>query len=757
MDSKELSQNVLNQLNCASHQFFAPEIDEKVRRNSGRMMQEIVRQRMQAGGVEFLQTKNTSYQWGEGIVLNRNSRVNEYFWTNYHPSKIKELMHLASAKPTIFLFCYFDCSGGILDSWALPSDLAFRLFSTNEPLQSGAKMIIIDRETNRLRNAIDSPSLVPYYRRIELTSGEIDSLAASIKQDAAAKEIAAESVDEDEEPGIELLYSQATVDYMLALCEHMTDKDWHKKNQQVYQQVLRDPTNHLVDELRVRYIQQLDPGVANSSRNVSVLKRNDFGRGKYYDYYWAAFYDPAQKSKTKSCQLFFGLLGQSREFNYGFAFGKDCEPYVNRLNKAINESRQAVADYLKKSNNELIIGNGKLRNEALENALKFPSDQAVNIDQKFELRVRFPIEQLPDRSSQLADEIGRFFHWVWPFFEASRTGIWAFEDDDEDDGDDDTDPVVDPISLQELSDVSALPLKKLLEIENALLAKQQVVLTGPPGTSKTYIAQLFAKYFTGEHNNQPQGSHSTIYMHANWGYEDFFEGIKPFTDNGVLKFEPKQGCFLEWVDSLQKYPVNSRHVMVLDEVNRCDTAAVLGELLQLMEYRGRSVRLLSGRKFRFPNNVFIIGTMNSADRSIGRMDLALRRRFLWVNLYPDYEVLGNWLSRAGNNPVKFQADDLRGCNQLLEDRGIPCEQHVGHALFMLQTFGNENQPSVDKPLVAEALKRIVHFSVIPYVRELCVMQFGRVDSDLAEEIETVLLNCLNEPRIQPSGPSDNTN
>ena len=61
---------------------------------------------------------------------------------------------------------------------------------------------------------------------------------------------------------------------------------------------------------------------------------------------------------------------------------------------------------------------------------------------------------------------------------------------------------------------------------------------------------------------------------------------------------------------------------MLDEINRCDTAAVLGELLQLLEYRGTTVRLLSGRSFVFPRNLFIIGTMNSADRSIGRMDLA---------------------------------------------------------------------------------------------------------------------------------------
>ena len=134
--------------------------------------------------------------------------------------------------------------------------------------------------------------------------------------------------------------------------------------------------------------------------------------------------------------------------------------------------------------------------------------------------------------------------------------------------------------------------------------------------------------------------------------------------------------------------------------------------------------------------------MNSADRSIGRMDLALRRRFLWVDLHPDYEVLSNWLGREGNNPAKFRSNDLRLCNKLLDDRGIPPEQQVGHALFMLQTFGSESQPSVDKPLVPEALRRIVRFSVVPYVRELCVMQFGRTDNDLVSQVEKTLLNCL---------------
>ena len=202
--------------------------------------------------------------------------------------------------------------------------------------------------------------------------------------------------------------------------------------------------------------------------------------------------------------------------------------------------------------------------------------------------------------------------------------------------------------------LTALSEEFLAELEEALWAKQQAVLVGPPGTSKTYIARQFARYFVRQRQGRPQGSFDVLYMHANWAYEDFFEGLKPVSKDGSLNFESRLGFFLKWVERLNDYSAKALHVLVLDEINRCDTAAVLGELLQLLEYRGTTVRLLSGRDFVFPRNLFIIGTMNSADRSIGRMDLALRRRFLWLDLHPQIETLDRWLKRPGNNPLGFQ-------------------------------------------------------------------------------------------------------
>jgi hypothetical protein len=743
-DSTELSKQILQQITQTPTNFTVPPIEEKFRRNAGRVMQEIIRQRLQSGGTELVQQKNSRYAWGDGVILNRNSRVGDLFWTNLPPAQINELMQVASATPAVFLFCFFDMEAKKIDCWALPDKLAFRSFATITASQSGPKNIVIDRSTNRLRNAGDSPDLKPHFQTVALTSEEVNAVAAAIKQDAASKEILGGDEEGEEEPSPDLDYSQATVDYVLALCDHTNDGVWHKRNKILFQQVLRDPTIRLVESLRTNYIQTLDSGVAGTTNNVSKLKKNDWGQGGYYDHFWAAFYDPAAKSKTQSCQLFLGLLGKPREFNYGFAFGLKCEKYIENLSKVINESRNEVAEYLRDPPKGLNVCNGEnTDSESLLRSLQSTDGSPIELNQEFGLRIKFPIEKLPDRSPGLVDEIGKFMMWVWPFFQASRTGQWTCDASTVTElPPEDLEAEDFPQSLNELSIESALPLIKLQEIEDALLAKQQVILTGPPGTSKTYIAQLFARYFVGKHNGHLQGCHATIFMHANWGYEDFFEGIKPFTEDGVLKFEPKRGCFLEWIESLRNYRSNTRHLLILDEINRCDTAAVLGELLQLMEYRGRTIRLLSGRMFRLPNNVFIIGTMNSADRSIGRMDLALRRRFLWVDLYPDYDVLSNWLGRAGNNPARFRSSDLRDCNLLLEHRGVPPEQQVGHALFMLQTFGSENQPSVDKPLVVEALQRIVRFSVVPYIRELCVMQFGRVDSELVSQVEAVLLNCL---------------
>ncbi|HMN30266.1 MAG TPA: AAA family ATPase, partial [Caldilineaceae bacterium] len=165
----------------------------------------------------------------------------------------------------------------------------------------------------------------------------------------------------------------------------------------------------------------------------------------------------------------------------------------------------------------------------------------------------------------------------------------------------------------------------------ALERKGQAIFTGPPGVGKTFAARLLARYLADDSD----GFWELVQFHAAYSYEDFIQGLRPKANAaGQLDYTVEPGHFLDFCRRAAQR--RGRCVLVIDEINRANVARVFGELLYLLEYREDAIRLAGGQApFRIPANVRLIGTLNSADRSIALFDFALRRRFAFIELAPN--------------------------------------------------------------------------------------------------------------------------
>ena len=161
-------------------------------------------------------------------------------------------------------------------------------------------------------------------------------------------------------------------------------------------------------------------------------------------------------------------------------------------------------------------------------------------------------------------------------------------------------------------------------------------------------------------------------FHPSYAYEDFFEGFRPVSaDGGSVGFTLTAGPLRKVASEARANP-GEPYVLIVDEINRANLAKVFGELYFLLEYRGPSIALQysPGEAFTLPPNVFFIGTMNTADRSIALVDAAIRRRFAFVELHPDdppvRDVLAKWLA-ASHKDRDERAGLLRALNKAIDE------------------------------------------------------------------------------------------
>ena len=238
-------------------------------------------------------------------------------------------------------------------------------------------------------------------------------------------------------------------------------------------------------------------------------------------------------------------------------------------------------------------------------------------------------------------------------------------------------------------------LKRLIR---TLERKQQIILTGCPGSGKTYLADKLAQYLTSETN----GLIDIIQFHPAYNYEDFMQGLRPIADDqNNLTYKVVSGRFLEFCEQARNCQGNC--VLIIDEINRANLAAVFGELMYLLEYRDRHIKLAGSRElFSIPKNVYLIGTMNTADRSIALVDHALRRRFAFIELRPDYNILRLWHHQKQTNiEIEYLIQVLKKVNDVIGDP----HYHIGISFFL-----DEN--------LRENIADIWELEILPYLEEI---------------------------------------
>ncbi len=269
-----------------------------------------------------------------------------------------------------------------------------------------------------------------------------------------------------------------------------------------------------------------------------------------------------------------------------------------------------------------------------------------------------------------------------------------------------------PAVTSELAQSVHMDAGPLQAMADLLHTRHQLLLYGPPGTGKTYVAKALARHLTGDPSRV-----RLVQFHPSYAYEDFFEGYRPtLTDAGQPGFELRPGP-LRQIAGEASAPENRQNVyiLIIDEMNRANLAKVFGELYFLLEYRKDTVRLQYSpdETFRLPLNLFLIGTMNTTDRSIALMDAAIRRRFPFYEMHPGRPpvagVLARYVAAQGQATGAGSAGDervalLRALNDAMGTSGH--DLHIGPSYLM--------RDGLDQP---DRLAEVWRYDILPLLEE----------------------------------------
>lgn len=277
---------------------------------------------------------------------------------------------------------------------------------------------------------------------------------------------------------------------------------------------------------------------------------------------------------------------------------------------------------------------------------------------------------------------------------------------------------------------------ELLPESNAILAEVRaalamgfagVILSGPPGTGKSYFAERIAHTIAGE-----PSAVRVVQFHASYQYEDFMQGFAPADDGSGFELQNK--VFPLICKQASEKPAVT-HVILIDEISRCDVARVFGEALTYLEpdKRGRTFHLASGKTLSVPPNLAILATMNPWDKGVDELDVALERRFAQIDMPPDADALREILTEKKADPAFIERIvTFFKAVQAIDDEMV----HLGHAYF---------NNCVDE----DSARRAWTFRLLPFFTKAC-----RLDKETLSNIKRLWLKVV--PATQNVGAAQET-
>lgn len=442
--------------------------------------------------------------------------------------------------------------------------------------------------------------------------------------------------------------------FLLEKFKNAPVKQTYQDHKAEFNNVVRDPMRKLFRQVASPIEEVVGNSLETRTNLLSRIPKNDFGRGGIYHYYWGAFYEP-EVGRQDSPQLY--VIMRDGVIRVGFGLGANASSFMDRLKKNLKGQNIIDRDYLNALSERGIKVKIPDSNDIASVADTIDPGEfldAIYTHERPSLEVCIVQDEVVKLGPKLSDEIQSVFELLLPVmilatyeFPQPYLDKWIAKYDDESEPGEIEDETItwDEFAAEmnwEEGSTESESIYRLLDLDNDFEnAKKQLIFFGAPGTGKTKAALEVCNLIAS--NSQ---CIERVQFHQSYSYENFIEGIRPMTREGNLTYEIESGPFVKFCRKAARHP-GQRFVFVIDELNRGNLSRIFGELMFLLEYRGKSLPLLySKSSFDIPENVFIIGTMNSADRSIALVDYALRRRFSFVEFSPSTSVLAHWYNSS---------------------------------------------------------------------------------------------------------------